>query len=164
VSEFFMEAETWVGIGTIVFFAVLVWNKVPALIAKTLDERAAGIVKELNEAKRLREEAEALLAQYQEKRAKAEQEAASIVTEAKAEAERFAAEARASLAAQIERRTKYAEDRIAQAQAQAVAQVRGAAAGAAVAAAEKLIAARLDDRSAADLIKRGIEEIPSKLN
>jgi F-type H+-transporting ATPase subunit b len=156
--------EFWVAVGIAIFLGLLAWQKVPALVAKSLDERAAGIAKELQEAKRLREEAEELLAQYKNKRAQAEKEASAIVTEAKAEAERFAAETRASLAAQIERRGKQAQDKIAQAEAQAVAEVRALAADAAVAAAEKLIAARLDDKGAADLIKRGIAEIPAKLN
>jgi F-type H+-transporting ATPase subunit b len=162
--ELFGNPEFWVAVGTLLFIALLLFQKVPAMIARALDERAAAIVKELAEAKRLREEAEILLAQYKDKRAKAEQEAANILTEAKGETERFAAEARTSLAAQIERRAKYAEERIAQAEVQAVAEVRSLAADAAAAAAEKLIAARLDDKRAADLIKRGIEEIPAKLN
>jgi F-type H+-transporting ATPase subunit b len=162
--DIFGNPEFWVGVGIAIFLGLLLWQKVPGLIAKSLDERAAGIAKELAEARRLREEAEVLLAQYKKKRAKADEEAAAIVTEAKAEAERFATEARAGIAAQIERRARQAEEKIAQAEAQAVAEVRALAADAAVAAAEKLIAARLDDKRTADLIKRSIEEIPSKLN
>jgi F-type H+-transporting ATPase subunit b len=162
--DLFGNPEFWVGVGIMIFLGLLLWQKVPGLIAKSLDERAAGIAKELAEATRLREEAEVLLAQYKDKRAKADEEAAAIVTEAKAEAERFAKEARAGIAAQIERRAKQAEEKIAQAEAQAVAEVRALAADAAAAAAEKLIAARLDDKRTADLIKRSIEEIPSKLN
>jgi F-type H+-transporting ATPase subunit b len=162
--ELLGDPEFWVAVGTLIFVGVLLGQRVPSMIAKSLDDRAAEIIRELSEAKRLREEAEALLVEYKEKRDKAELEAASIVTEAKAEAARFAWEARVSLSAQIERRAKYAQDRIAQAEAQALADVRAAAAEAAVAAAEKLIAARLGDKQAADLIKRGIEEIPSKLN
>jgi F-type H+-transporting ATPase subunit b len=156
--------EFWVGIGIAIFLGLLAWQQVPAMITKALDDRAAGIAKELEEARRLREEAESLLAQYRNKREQAEQEAAQIVTEAKAEAERYAAETRTSLAAQIARRGKHAEEKIAQAEAQAVAEVRALAADAAIAAAEKLIAARLGDGGAADLIRRGIAEIPAKLN
>ena len=97
-------------------------------------------------------------------RAAADQEASSIIAEAKAEAERFGAESRAAITAQIARRGKQAEQKIAQAEAQAVADVRAAAADAAIAAAEKLIAARLDDNRAAELVKRALGEIPSKLN
>ena len=105
--------EFWVGVGILIFLSVLLWQRVPAAIAKALDDRAAAIAKELAEAKRLREEAEALLAQYKEKRGKAEQEASTILTEAKAEAERFASESRAAITSQIARRAKYAEEKIA---------------------------------------------------
>ncbi len=164
MGELLRDPEFWVGVGTLIFIGVLIWKKVPAMIAHSLDTRAAAIAKELEDARRLREEAEALLTQYQAKRAAADSEAAAIVTEAKAEAERFAAEARIAIKAQVERRAKQAEEKIAQAEAQAVAEVRALAADAAVAAAEKLIQSRLDDKRAADLIKRSIEEIPSKLN
>jgi F-type H+-transporting ATPase subunit b len=164
MSELLQDPEFWVGVGTLIFIAILLWKKVPAMLAHSLDARAAAIAKELEDARRLREEAEALLNQYQRKRAEADKEAATIVTEAKAEAERYAAEARAQIKAQVERRAKQAEEKIAQAEAQAVAEVRALAADAAVAAAEKLIAGRLDDRRAADLIKRSLEEIPSKLD
>ena len=164
MDELLKDPEFWVGIGTLIFIGILLWKKVPAMLASSLDARAAAIAKELDDARRLREEAEALLAQYEKKRADADKEAAAIVTEAKAEAERYALEARAQIKAQVERRAKQAEEKIAQAEAQAVAEVRALAADAAVAAAEKLIASRLDDRRAADLIKRSLEEIPSKLN
>jgi F-type H+-transporting ATPase subunit b len=162
--ELFSDPEFWVGLGTIVFIGILLWQGVPKLVANSLDARAAAIAKELEDARRLRSEAEALLAEYQKKRERAEEEASSIVSEAKAEAERYAAEARVTIKAQIERRSRQAEEKIAQAEAQAVAEVRAVAADAAVAAAEKLIAARLDDNRSADLIKRSLGEIPSKLN
>ncbi len=162
--ELVQDPEFWVGIGTLLFLGILLWQKVPALVAKALDARAGAIAKELEDARRLREEAEALLAEYKKKYAAAEQEASIIVSEAKAEAQRYAAEAQTAIRTQIERRAKQAEDKITQAEAQAVAEVRALAADAAVAAAEKLIAARLDDKRSADLLKRAIEEIPSKLN
>ena len=162
--ELLSDPEFWVGIGTLIFLAILLWKKVPSLITSALDARAAAIAKELEEAQRLRTEAEALLAEYKKKRAEAEGEAASILAEAKAEAQRFASESRAAIAAQIERRSKQAEEKIAQAEAQAVAEMRALAADRAIAAAEALLAARLDDKRAADLVKRSLEEIPSKLN
>jgi F-type H+-transporting ATPase subunit b len=162
--ELFRDPEFWVGLGTLVFLAILLWKRVPALVANSLDARAAAIAKELEEARRLRLEAEALLREYQKKRGAAEQEASSIVAEARAEAERYAQESRATIKAQIERRGKQAQEKIAQAEAQAVSEVRALAADAAVAAAERLIAQRLDDNRASDLIKRSLGEIPSKLN
>ena len=162
--ELLEDPEFWVGIGTLLFLGILLWQKVPAMITNALDARASAIAKELEEAQRLRSEAEALLLEYKKKRADAEGEAATIVAEAKAEAERSAAESRTALAAQIERRGRQAEEKIAQAEAQAVAEMRALAADRAIAAAETLIAARLDDKRAADLVKRSLEEIPSKLN
>jgi F-type H+-transporting ATPase subunit b len=162
--ELFGDPEFWVGIGTLVFLGILLWKRVPALVAHSLDARAAAIARELDEARRLCSEAEALLAEYQKKSAAAEEEAGSILAEAKAEAMRFAAESRTAIKAQIERRGRQAEEKIAQAEAQAVAEVRALAADVAIAAAEKLIAARLDDNRAADLVKRSLGEIPSKLN
>jgi F-type H+-transporting ATPase subunit b len=162
--ELFRDPEFWVGIGTLVFLGLLLWKRVPALVARSLDARAAAIAKELEDARRLRGEAEALLAEYQKKRTAAEQEASSIVTEAKAEAERYAAESRMALKAQIERRGRQAEDKIAHAEAQAVSELRALAADAAIAAAEKLIAARVDGNQSAELVKRSLGEIPSKLN
>ncbi|HEX3484274.1 MAG TPA: ATP F0F1 synthase subunit B [Micropepsaceae bacterium] len=162
--ELLRDPEFWVGIGTLVFLGLLLWKRVPALVASSLDARAVAIAKELEDARRLRGEAEALLAEYRKKHDAAEQEAASIVAEARAEAERFAVESRITIAAQIERRGRQAEEKIAQAEAQAVAELRGLAADAAIAAAQRLIAARLDDNQSADLIKRSLGEIPSKLN
>ena len=162
--ELLEDPEFWVGIGTLLFLGVLLWQKVPALITSALDARAAAIAKELDEAQRLRSEAEALLIEYKKKRADAEGEAATIISEAKAEAERYGAESRTALAAQIERRGRQAEEKIAQAEAQAVAEMRALAADRAIAAAETLLATRLDDKRAADLVKRSLEEIPTKLN
>jgi len=162
--EIFGNPEFWVLVGTAIFVGVILWLRVPAMIGTQLDARAAEIAKELDDARRLREEAESLLAEYKKKRDSAEAEAASIVSEARAEAARFAAESRTALKAQIERRTKQAQDKIVQAEAQAVAEVRALAADAAVAAAEKLIAAKLDDKHAADLVKRSLEALPTKLN
>src|SRR4051794_15660289 len=95
--EPFRDPEFWVGIGTLIFIAIVLWQKVPALVAKSLDARAAAIAKELDDARRLRGEAETLLAEYQKKRATAESEAGAILAEAKAEAERYAAESRATI-------------------------------------------------------------------
>jgi F-type H+-transporting ATPase subunit b len=162
--EIFRDPEFWVGIGTLVFVGILLWKRLPALVAHSLDARAAAISKELEDARRLRGEAEKLLAEYQKKRAAAEQEAGSILAEAKAEAERFALESRSTIKAQIERRGRQAEQKIAQAEAQAVAELRALATDAAIAAAEKLILTRLDDKQSADLVKRSLGEIPSKLN
>jgi len=162
--EFLKEPEIWVAVGFVVVVAIFLVKRMPAFLGAALDARAAAIVKELDDAKKLREDAEALLAKYKAKAAAVEKEAEAILSEAKAEAERFAAETRVQLKVQIERRAKAAEDKIAQAEAQAMAEIRGLAADAAAAAAEKLIAARLDEKRAGDLIATSLKELPGKLN
>jgi F-type H+-transporting ATPase subunit b len=162
--EFLVEAETWVAVGFVLVVALLVWKGVPKLIGKMLDDRAAIISAEIQEARRLREEAAAVLADYKRKSANAEKEAEAIVTEARADAERFATESRAALSAQIARRSQQAQDKIAQAETAALNEIRAAAADAATAAAEKLITAKLDDKKASGLISNSIAELGSKLN
>jgi F-type H+-transporting ATPase subunit b len=157
------EPELWVGIGFVIVIGIFLYQRVPAFVTASLDTRSVAIAKELDEAKRLREEAAALLARFRAKAGEAEKEAASIVTEAREEAERFAVEARAQLKAQIERRAKQAQDKIAQAEAHAVAEIRALAADAAVDAAHKLIAARTDAGKASALISQSLKELPAKL-
>src|SRR5262245_58469201 len=125
--------EFWVAVSFAVFIGVLIYFGVHRLIIGALDDRRAKIKAELDEARRLKEEAQALLAEYQRKQGEAEREAAEIVAGAKAEAERLAADAKAKSEDFLARRTKLAEIKIAQAEAQAVADVRNAAAEAAVA-------------------------------
>lgn len=162
--EFFTDPEFWVAVGFVTVIGIFLYQRLPAFVGAALDTRAAGIAKELDEAKRLRDEAEALLAQYKEKAASVEQEAEAILNEAKTNAERFASEARAALTQQIERRAQVAQDKIAQAEAQAMSEIRTLAADAAAAAAEKLITARIDEKRASDLIAASLKELPGKLN
>jgi F-type H+-transporting ATPase subunit b len=156
-------AEFWVALAFVVFFAILFWKGVPALIGKALDQRADAIRKELEEARRLKEEAEKLLADYERRRKAAAGEAEAIVAQAKSEAVALAAETRTSLKESLARRTKLAEDKIARAEAQATADVRAAAVEAAVAAAERLMGTKLDQAKAGDLIDQSIRELKSKL-
>ena len=157
-------AELWVAVGFFMVVGLLLWKRVPGLIAKMLDDRAAVISAELNEASRLRAEAAALLADYQKRAASAEAEAQGIVAEAKAEATRFAEESRAALKAQIERREKAASEKIAQAEAAALNEIRALAADAAINGAQKLIAAKLDEKRASGLIDSAIKDLGTKLN
>lgn len=156
--------ELWVALGFVAIIAIFIWQGVPRMIATMLDARAAAIKAELDEARRLREEAALLLESYRAKAAAAEKDAATIVADAKAEADRFATESRKQLRTQLERRTQVAHERIAQAEAQAMAEIRAAAADAAVAAAEKLIAARLDAKRAATLVAQSVRDVSDKLN
>jgi F-type H+-transporting ATPase subunit b len=158
------EAEFWVAVAFVIFIGMLVYAGVPRMMIDALDQRTATIKKELDEARRLKEEAQALLAEYQRKQREAEQEAADIVAGARAEADRLTTEAKTRMEEFLARRTKMAETKIAQAEAQALADVRAAAADAAVAAAEKILVATVKGKVAEDLINKGIADLKSKLN
>jgi F-type H+-transporting ATPase subunit b len=160
----FAEPETWVAVAFVIFVGVLIYVGVPAMITKALDDRGKRVQADLDEARRLKEEAAKLLAEYQGKQRQAETEAAGIIASAKAEAERIAAESKIKMEEFIARRTKMAEAKIAQAEAQAVADVRAAAAEAAVSAAEKILTDSVKGKVADDLITRGIGDVKTKLN
>jgi F-type H+-transporting ATPase subunit b len=158
------EAEFWVAVAFVIFLAGLGYLGVHRTIIKTLDDRRARIKAELEDARRLKDEAQALLGQYQSKRQEAEREAESIIAGATAEAERLALEARAKMEEFVARRTKLAETKIAQAEAQALADVRAVAADAAVAAAEKILMQTAKGKIAQDLLAKGIDDVKKKLN
>jgi F-type H+-transporting ATPase subunit b len=158
VIELLKEYEVWVALGLLVLIFAFLYLRVPGLVTKQLDARSSAIAKELEEAKRLREEAQAVLAGYAQKAAQAEVEASRIVAEAKDEAERFAKETRAQLRQQIERRAQIAKDKIEQAEKAALEEIRVLAADKAVAAAEKLISERLDAGHTDSLVKESIQE------
>jgi F-type H+-transporting ATPase subunit b len=159
-----LTAEFWVAVAFLVFLGILAYVGAHKFILDALDQRAAKIKAELEEARRLKEEAQALLAEYERKKGEAEREAADIIAGAKAEAERLAAEAKTKSEEFLARRTKLAETKIAQAEAQAVADVRNAAAEAAVAAAERVLTDTVKGKLADDLIGKGIAEVKAKLN
>ncbi|MGC9954944.1 MAG: F0F1 ATP synthase subunit B [Rhizomicrobium sp.] len=161
---FFQNPEFWVAVGFAIVLAIFLRLRVPAMLAKLLDARAAAISKELDEAQRLREEAAGVLAAYVQKAAEAENEVAAIIADAKAEAERFAKEIRAQLRAQIDRRAQMAKEKIEQAEVAALSEIRTIAADTATAAAEKLIAARLNEKRSAALVQESIKELSDKLN
>ncbi|MBX9590641.1 MAG: ATP F0F1 synthase subunit B [Hyphomonadaceae bacterium] len=159
-----MSVEFWVAVSFVAFFAILVYYKVPALIGKALDDRAAAIRKELDEARRLREEAQNLLNDYQKKHRNAAQEAQSITEEARREAEAYAKETRAALAESLERRTRQAEEKIARAEAQAVDEVRAAAVDTALAAAERILREKAAGAAGSALIDDSIRNLKGRLN
>jgi len=158
------EPEFWVAVAFVLFIGVLIYVGAHKKITDALDHRAARIKAELDEARRLREEAGKLLAEYQRKQSEAEREAEAIVAEAKADASRVAAEARVKMKEFVARRTKLAETKISQAEAQAVADVRAAAADAAVTAAEKILRDTAKGQVADNLIAQGIADVKAKLN
>ncbi len=159
-----IEAEAWVAIAFVIFLGLLVYLGAHRRVIDALDQRQGRIKAELDEAVRLRQEAQAVLAEFERKGREAEAEAASIIASAKAEAERLAVEAKTRMEDFVARRTKMAEAKIAHAEAQALADVRAAAADTAVAAAEKILAAAAKGKVAEDLLARGIADVKKKFN
>jgi F-type H+-transporting ATPase subunit b len=160
----FYEPETWVAIAFIILMGLFAYLGIHRTVLKALDHRAERIKAELDDARRLKEEAAKLLADYKARHASAEREAQDIIASAKAEAERIAAEAKVKLEDFVARRTKSAEGKIALAEAQAIADVRAAAANAAVTAASTILSQSVKGSVADDLLAKGINEVRAKLN
>lgn len=158
------EAEFWVAIAFVILMGLFAYFGVHRTILKALDNRRDRISKELDDARRLKDEAAKLVEEYRTRRASAEREAQDIITSAKAEAERIAAEAKVKMEDFVARRTKTAENKIALAETQAIADVRAAAAEAAVSAASSILAQSVKGPVADDLIAKGIQDVRSKLN
>jgi F-type H+-transporting ATPase subunit b len=160
---FEFDAAFWATVSLFVFLAVVIYLKVPGMIGKALDGRIKAIEGELAEAERLRQEAKFLLEEYEAKRQAATTEAEGIVAAAREEAFRLTAEAKTSLETMIARRTKAVEDKIAQAESQAVAEVRARSADVAVEAARVLLTKQMSQKGGA-LIDAAIKDVGSKLN
>jgi F-type H+-transporting ATPase subunit b len=160
----FEDPEFWVALAFVIFMGILVKFGVPKMALSALDERSDRIKQALDEAQRLRSEAQAVLTQYQKKREEAEKEAQAIIVSARVEAERLAGEAKGKVEEFIARRTKMAESKIAQAEAQALADVRAAAAEAAVGAAERILTQTVKGEVADRLVVKGIDDVKAKLN
>jgi F-type H+-transporting ATPase subunit b len=160
----FEDPETWVAIAFVILMGAFAWLGVHRTMLTALDHRSERIKAELDDARRLKDEAAKVLAEYKAKRATAEREADDIVTNAKAEAERIAADAKTKMEDFVARRTKTAESKIALAEAQAVADVRAAAADAAVTAATTILSQSVKGQVADDLLAKGIAEVRQKLN
>jgi F-type H+-transporting ATPase subunit b len=160
----FEDPETWVAIAFVILMGVFAWLGVHRTMFTALDHRAERIKAELDDARRLKDEAAKVLDEYKARRASAEREAEEIVTNARAEAGRIAADAKAKMEDFVARRTKTAENKIALAEAQAVADVRAAAAEAAVTAATTILSQSVKGQVADDLLAKGIAEVRQKLN
>ena len=158
------EPEFWVAVAFVILMGLFAYLGVHRKVLTTLDHRSDRIRAELDDARRLKEEAAKLLADYQARHAAAEREAQEIVAGAKAEAERIAAEAKVKLEDFVARRTKTAEGKIALAESQALADVRAAAANAAVSAASTILSQSVKGDIADDLLAKGIAEVRAKLN
>ncbi len=162
--EFALDATFFAMIGLFIFLALVVYLKVPGMMAKSLDDRADQIRNELSEAKRLREEAQHLLAEYQRKRKEAEAEAANIVAAAEREAEMFTAEAKKKTEEFVANRTAVSEAKIKQAEADAMKQVRSAAVDLAIAAAESVLAKKADAKVQSELFSNALGQVKTRLN
>jgi len=160
----FAEPEFWVAVAFVILMGVFAYFGIHRTVLTTLDHRSARIKAELDDARRLKDEAAKLLAEYQARGASAEREAQDIIASAKADAERIAAEAKIKTEDFVARRTRTAESKIALAEAQAVADVRAAAADAAVSAASAILLQSVKGDVANDLLSRGIAEVREKLN
>ncbi|MDA9500786.1 type II secretion system protein GspM [Bradyrhizobium sp. CCBAU 11357] len=160
----FFDPETWVAVAFVILMIVFGYLGVFKSAMTALDHRAARIKAELDDAARLKQEAAKVLADYKARSATAEREAADIIANAKAEAERIAADAKAKMEDFVARRTKTAESKIALAEAQALADVRAAAAEAAVQAASTILSQSVKGQIADDLLAKGINEVRQKLN
>lgn len=159
VTAFGLGPHGWTALAMLVVFGIMLWAGVPKIIAKILDERIEGIRKQLDEAKKLRAEAEALRDEYAGKVAGAEKEAAALVENARSEADEILKRAEADSKALVERRKRMAEEKIAAAERDAIEDVRNQAAAAAAAASRKLIAEKHDadaDRKLADQVISGL--------
>ena len=161
---FGLQAEFWVAISFLILMGVFGYFGIHRTLLKTLDHRRDRIKAELDDARRLKEEAHKLLAEYRARRETAVREADEIIANAKAEAERIAAEAKAKMDDFVARRTKSAESKIAMAEAQAMADVRAAAADAAVTAAAMVMSQSVKGSIGDDLIAKGITDVRAKLN
>jgi F-type H+-transporting ATPase subunit b len=160
----FAEPEFWVAVAFVILMGVFAYFGIHRTVLKALDHRSERIRAELDDARRLKEEAAKLLAEYKARHAAAEREAQDIIANAKVEAERIAAEAKTKMEDFVERRTKTAESKIALAEAQAMADVRAAAADAAVAAASTILSQNVKGEVADDLLAKGIADVRQKLN
>lgn len=162
--EFIYEPEFWVAVSFFIFIGVLVYLGVHKKVASELDARALRISKELEEARRLREEAEKLLNDYRRKLGDVVTEVDNIIALAGKQAETFAAETRQSLKEHVDRRIKLAEEKIARAEMEAVRELRNDAVDIAIASAQNLIAAKLTPDRAKKLVSESIKALKSNLN
>ncbi|WP_322988616.1 F0F1 ATP synthase subunit B [Hoeflea sp.] len=159
-----MDATFWAFIGLVIFLGILAYVKVPAMLAAALDKRSDQIRNELEQATKLREEAQQLLAEYQRKRKEAEVEAAGLLSAAEKEAALLREEAKVKTEEFVSRRTAMAEQKIRQAEADAINEVRASAVDLAITAAENLIGAKVDSKVSGSLFKSSLEEFKKQLN
>ena len=159
-----LDATFFALVALIIFLGIAAYAGAFKSMGSGLDARAQRIAKDLDDAALLRKEAEALLAEYKQKRIDAEKEAAGIIAQAKSDAGEYAAETRRKLSETLDRRTRQAEQKIAQAEASAIKDVRNAATEMAVAAARSLIVEAVRGSKGADLVAASIDTVKTRLN
>ena len=159
----FLDNSFYALVALVIFLGLMVYFGLPKIVSNLLDKRIQQISDELASAKRLREEAAALLVEYEQKRLAAEAEAEGIVAAAKEEAERMTTAAQISLSEMIERRTKSVEDKIAQAEAQAVAEVRARSADVAIEAARLVLTEEMNNKGG-QMVDKAIADVGNRLN
>lgn len=164
MSYLLQDTTFWAFVGLVLFFVVIIVFGAPKMITKALDDRADRIRTELDEARRLREEAQELLASYKRKQAEAAKNAEGIIRQAKAEADYLRDNAKSEIAHRVERRTALAEQRIAQAEAQAAKEVKALAADLAVDAAQRLLADKMTKTQRNAVLKSDIASLKDRLN
>lgn len=163
-TPFHLDPAFWVAVCVALFFLVLIWKGAFKTMGQSLDARADQIQTELDEAKRIREEAQAMLASYHRKQKDAEEQAEDIIRQARSDAEAMAAKARKDLTERLERRAAMAEAKIANAEAQALAEVRAKAADIAVDVAKDMLKSKMTAAEKGKFVKAGISQMGNLLN
>ena len=161
---FLTDPATWVSLAITVFFILIIWKKVPAIFAKMLDDRANEIEEQLENAKNLREEAASLLAKYERDQRDAEKQAADMIANAGAEVKLMVSDSKAQMEEATKRRSEVAEQKIAQAEASALKEIRSLTVQVATNAARDLIEANLKKADHEALIKSSTEKLDEKLH
>lgn len=159
----FSKPEFWVAVSFVIFMALL-WKKIVAAFTGMLDARTEKIRQELDEAQRLREEAQSLLASYQRRQRDAQKEAEEIIAHAREEAERLRRQAAVDLENSLKRREAQAMDRIAQAETAAMQEVRSLTVDLAIAASRKLLSENMPQAQQDALVSQAVAELPKHLN
>ena len=162
-TPFYLDSKFWVFVPLVLFLALIAYKGAFKAMGKSLDDRADKIKAELDEARRLREEAQQLLASYHRKQKEAEEQAEEIVKQARSDAENMAVQARKDLTERLERRAAQAEAKIANAEAQAMSEVKAKAADLAMDTAEILLRTKMTAAEKSKLIKDGISQMGATL-
>jgi F-type H+-transporting ATPase subunit b len=162
-AALFSNPVFWVTISFLMFIALILKVKLPGMIGKALDARAEKISAQLDEARTLKEDAQALLAQFQRKQRDAKKEAEAMTSQAREDAALFAKEAEVNLEALIERQAKAGEAKIEAAEANAVKEVKAAAVEIAIGAARNMLEDKLQGDKADSLVNAAIDDLENHL-